>query len=68
MLTLAKVEKKLIYPPNGLSQAEAAKRLAQYGPNELAEKKPNFFLKFLNRRNNYENQIKDFSGVARNEG
>jgi len=47
MLPLAEVEKKLGYSPNGLSQADAAKRLAQYGPNELAEKKTNFFLKFL---------------------
>ena len=47
MLPLAEVEKKLGYSPNGLSQAEAAKRLTQYGPNELAEKKTNFFLKFL---------------------
>jgi H+-transporting ATPase len=47
MLPLAEVEKRLSYSPNGLSQAEAAKRLTQYGPNELAEKKTNFFLKFL---------------------
>ena len=47
MLPLAEVEKKLGYSPNGLSQAEAEKRLAQYGPNELAEKKTNLFLKFL---------------------
>ena len=33
--------------PKGLSQAEAQKRLAQYGPNEIAEKKTNVFLKFL---------------------
>jgi len=47
MMSLAEVEKKLGYSPNGLSQAEAEKRLAQYGPNELAEKKTNLFLKFL---------------------
>jgi H+-transporting ATPase len=47
MLPLAEVEKKLGYSPNGLSQAEAEKRLTQYGPNELAEKKTNLFLKFL---------------------
>jgi H+-transporting ATPase len=29
------------------SQAEAQKRLAQYGPNEIAEKKTNEILKFL---------------------
>ena len=33
--------------PDGLSQAEAQKRLAQYGPNEIEEKKTNQFLKFL---------------------
>ena len=33
--------------PKGLSQAEAQKRLAQYGPNEITEKKTNVFLKFL---------------------
>jgi len=31
----------------GLSEAEAAKRLAQYGPNAIVEKKANAFLKFL---------------------
>jgi H+-transporting ATPase len=31
----------------GLQGAEAAKRLAQYGPNEIVEKKVNPFLKFL---------------------
>ena len=33
--------------PEGLSQAEAQKRLTQYGPNEIEEKKSNPFLKFL---------------------
>jgi H+-transporting ATPase len=33
--------------PEGLSQDEAQKRLAQYGPNEIAEEKSNLFLKFL---------------------
>jgi H+-transporting ATPase len=33
--------------PDGLSQAEAQKRLTQYGPNEIEEKKINPFLKFL---------------------
>ena len=46
-LPLPEVEKKLGSSPDGLSQAEAQKRLAQYGPNELAEKKTNPFLKFL---------------------
>jgi hypothetical protein len=38
---------KLGSSPDGISQAEAAKRLAQYGPNEIEEKKDNPFLKFL---------------------
>ena len=46
-LPLPEVEKKLQSSPEGLTQAEAQKRLAQYGPNELAEKKSNPFLKFL---------------------
>ncbi|HVB57749.1 MAG TPA: plasma-membrane proton-efflux P-type ATPase [Candidatus Acidoferrales bacterium] len=46
-LPLPEVEQKLVSSPDGLSQAEAQKRLAQYGPNEIAEKKTNPFLKFL---------------------
>ena len=46
-LPMPEVEKKLASSPDGLSQAEAAKRLAQNGPNEIAEKKTNQFLKFL---------------------
>src|SRR5277367_2229492 len=46
-LPLAEVEKRLESSPDGLSQAEAQKRLTQYGPNELAEKKTNLLLKFL---------------------
>ena len=46
-LPLVEVEKKLTSSPNGLSQAEAQKRLIQYGPNEIAEKKTNEILKFL---------------------
>jgi H+-transporting ATPase len=46
-LPLAEVEKQLGSSPDGLTQAEAQKRLAQYGPNELQEKKTNPFLKFL---------------------
>jgi H+-transporting ATPase len=38
---------KLGSSPDGLSQAEAQKRLTQYGPNEIEEKKTNPFLKFL---------------------
>jgi H+-transporting ATPase len=33
--------------PDGLTDVEAKKRLAQYGPNEITEKKTNLFLKFL---------------------
>ena len=46
-LPMAELEKKLDSSPKGLSQAEAQKRLAQYGPNQIAEKKTNLFLKFL---------------------
>jgi len=46
-LPLAEVEKKLGSSPDGLSQAEAQKRLTQYGPNEIEEKKTNEFLKLL---------------------
>ncbi|WP_167104581.1 plasma-membrane proton-efflux P-type ATPase [Mycobacterium sp. DL592] len=44
---LAQVEKQLGYSPDGLTTAESAKRLAQYGPNEIAEHKTNPLLKFL---------------------
>jgi H+-transporting ATPase len=46
-LPLAEVEKKLGSSPDGLTQAEATKRLAQYGANEIAEKKTNTLLKLL---------------------
>jgi H+-transporting ATPase len=46
-LPLPEVEKQLGSSPDGLSQAEAQKRLTQYGPNEIEEKKTNPFLKFL---------------------
>ena len=46
-LPLAEVEKQLGSSPDGLTQAEAQKRLTQYGPNEIEEKKTNAFLKFL---------------------
>jgi H+-transporting ATPase len=46
-LPMPELQKKLGSSPDGLSQAEAQKRLAQYGPNEIAEKKANVFLKFL---------------------
>ncbi len=46
-LPMAEVEKQLGSSPDGLSKAEAAKRLEQYGPNEIAEHKTNPLLKFL---------------------
>jgi len=46
-LPMTEVEKKLESSPDGLSEAEAQKRLAQYGPNEIEEKKTNLLLKFL---------------------
>ncbi|MEA9390110.1 plasma-membrane proton-efflux P-type ATPase [Acerihabitans sp. TG2] len=44
---LDEVEKTLNSSPKGLTQTEAKKRLDQYGPNEIAEKKTNPFIKFL---------------------
>ncbi len=44
---MAEVESQLGCSPQGLTQAEAAKRLAKYGPNEIAEHKTNPLLKFL---------------------
>src|SRR5665213_1384195 len=46
-LPMPEVEKRLGSSPKGLTQAEAAKRLTQYGPNEIEEKKVNPLLKFL---------------------
>lgn len=46
-LPLEEVEKKLGSSPDGLTRAEAEKRLTQYGPNEIEEKKTNMFLKLL---------------------
>jgi H+-transporting ATPase len=46
-LPMQEVEEKLGSSPDGLSQAEAQKRLTQYGPNEIEEKKINPILKFL---------------------
>jgi len=46
-LPLPEVEKQLGSSPDGLTQAEAQKRLAQYGPNEIEEEKTNQVLKFL---------------------
>ena len=45
-LPMPEVEKKLGSSP-GLTQAEAQKRLTQYGPNELKEEKINPLFKFL---------------------
>jgi H+-transporting ATPase len=46
-LPMPELEKQLESSPEGLSQTEAQKRLTQYGPNEIEEKKANPFLKFL---------------------
>ena len=46
-LPMPEVEKRLGSSPKGLSQVDAEKRLTKYGPNEIAEKKINPFLKFL---------------------
>ena len=46
-LPLPELLAKLGSSPDGLSLAEAQRRLAQYGYNEIAEKKINPFLKFL---------------------
>jgi H+-transporting ATPase len=46
-LPMPEVEKKLGSSPDGLTQAEAQRRLTQYGPNEIKEEKTNPILKFL---------------------
>ena len=46
-LPMPELEKKLATSPDGLSQAEAQKRLTQYGTNEIKEEKTNPLLKFL---------------------
>ncbi len=46
-LPMPELQTKLGSTPDGLSQEEATKRLAQYGPNEIAVKKTNLILKFL---------------------
>jgi len=46
-LAMPELFTKLGSTKDGLSDAEAAKRLKQYGPNEIAEKADNPFLKFL---------------------
>ncbi len=46
-LPMPELQAKLDSSPDGLSEAEAQRRLAQYGPNELEEKKTSSLLKFL---------------------
>jgi H+-transporting ATPase len=46
-LPMPALQERLGASPDGLSQAEAQKRLLQYGPNEITQKKTNPFLKFL---------------------
>lgn len=46
-LPLPEVEKRLSTSLDGLSKAEAEKRLGQYGPNEIEKKETNLLLKFL---------------------
>ena len=46
-LPMPELQAKLGSSSDGLSQAEAQKRLAQYGPNEIQEEEGNPFLKFL---------------------
>jgi H+-transporting ATPase len=46
-LSMSDLQAKLGSSPDGLTQAEAQKRLVQYGPNEIEEKKTNELLKFL---------------------
>src|SRR5271168_3016837 len=46
-MPMPELQTKLGSSPDGLSQAEAQKRLTQYGANEIEEKKTNPLLKFL---------------------
>jgi H+-transporting ATPase len=46
-IPMAELQTKLGSSAKGLTQAEAEKRLAHYGPNALKEVKSNPFLKFL---------------------
>lgn len=46
-LPMPELEKQLASSVNGLSAAEAGKRLIRYGPNEIAERRTNQLLKFL---------------------
>jgi H+-transporting ATPase len=44
---MAEVERRLGSSPGGLTQSEATKRLVQYGPNEIEEKRVNPLFKLL---------------------
>jgi H+-transporting ATPase len=46
-VAISELEAKLRCSPDGLTGDEAQRRLAQYGPNEIAEKKVSPLLKFL---------------------
>jgi len=46
-LSLAELFKRLSSNEKGLSTSEAEKRLQQFGPNEIPEKKVNLIIKFL---------------------
>ena len=46
-MSLAELEKKLEFAPEGLSQKQVEEQLAKYGYNELVEKRVNPILKFL---------------------
>ncbi|WP_291859523.1 plasma-membrane proton-efflux P-type ATPase [Marinilabilia sp.] len=46
-IPMPELMKKLDSSHDGLTQVDAKKRLDQYGPNEIEEKKTNMFLKFL---------------------
>ena len=46
-LPLAELQKNLGTSPEGLSQEEAERRLAQHGYNEIPEEKANPFLRFF---------------------
>jgi len=46
-LPIPELQAELESSPEGLLQEKAQERLTRYGPNEIEEKKPNQFLKFL---------------------
>ncbi len=46
-LSFQQLQEKLGSGPDGLKDTEAKQRLERYGYNEISEKKPNVFLKFL---------------------